>query len=872
MPSDPQPSTPPQGVTFGDPVQAGTTFGTPSTPPQGVTFGDPSSPSNPYDKDTIMGNIRASGEEAKGFVKGAGRTAAGLLDLYSKAPGGVLPGVSPEAQRGTRAVADWLHQHTQLNNEYQKTGNVAETVAEFAGPLLAEKLGLTAATGAAEGMEAAPGVVQKVSDALGAMAKKAKIFEENPDIHAMVQRGIEAVKSTAPGRVIASTLSGVTEGAARGAAEQGAQTYVKTGGDPEATLESAKTGAIYGGVGGGVFSGGARTVREGAQAVENARPITLNLGGGDFPALAGGKKLNMPPLDEVQVDPITSAVDQATGNIGKTAVANSLARSLMERPAGMQRETQFDRLLPAPEGSAQGFRVGTAPAREVGQPPRTSTVTEKTGTRTAPNPDYEAPAGVRPPGRTAEETAEEIGQGATTATPERSYEGPPDTRNATQRRLDAAGRTVPRRMIVPPETVEQPVYQQRPVTTQPTKAVTTLPDRATEMQPDAQGTGGGGPMILTSDGQASSVERARLELARRERILSNPDLVDEMGTRQHQAMMDEHADLSEQLRRYDDYAARQAHFPVPNIPEAINNTTSIGEAGDFLKAHHGAFWDAADKASGGQFSALRDEEKWLEKKLYSENPSGKLEDLRQQLAENQQKQMDFFDQHRTAVSPQEWDTARQGYQDGIVLKNLHNLIESNFKGITRADVAARPSLQRVFTPQEDFTKQLNDFYEDGFRNTATNGQVLERTIGKEHMLDLKSMGQLFENSERREATKSLMDNISANVRRHGWAVGGIGGAAGYGLAHAAGTLTGVGAEAVLPTVAGMVGVPLMKGTVTGTMHYLSDRIASDPDFMKRFTYAVLNKIPPRTAGPILASRIVSTPAATIANQENRKEQ
>ena len=812
---------------------------------------------NPYDPNTFMGNVRGSIEEGKGIIKGVGRTAAGLLDAYAKSPGGVVPGVVGNGD-AARTAADWLHQHTQLNNEQQKRGNVAETIAEFAGPALLERLGLAGVAAAGEAgnavdaAEAAP----KVSESLTNLAKKAKIFEEHPDIHAAVQKGLKAIQATAPGRIAAAVVEGATKGAVRGGVEQGAQTFVKSGGDIPETADATKTGVEWGGGLGAIIPGGAQTLREGAQAVENARPIQLNIGGGDFPALAKGKKLNMPPLDEVAADPVTAAVDQASGNIGRTAVANSLVRSLNERPAGMQRETQFDRLLPAPQGSAQGFRVGTTPTREVGQPPRTSTVTEQTGTRTVPNPDYEAPAGelTTSPGRTAEDTAEEIGQGATTATPERSYAGPgaTDTRNATQRRLDAARGRVPSRMILPPETAEQPVYQQRPVTT----------------EEGTQGTGGGGPLILTNDGQATSVERARLELARRARALNDPEMVEEMGPRNAQTMQDEHDDLTEQLRRYDDFAAKQAHFPVPNIPEAINNTTSIGEAGDLLKAHHGAFWDAADKASGGEFSVLRDEEKWLEKKLYSENPTGKLDDIRQQIAENQQKQMDFFDQHRTNVSPQEWDTARQGYQDGIVLKNLHNLIESNFNGITRADVLERPELQRVFKPGDDFNKQLNDFYNDGFRNTATNREVLQRTIGNEHMLDLKQMGQLFENSERRGATKSLMQTIGASMRRHDWAIGGLGGAA-YGLTHAAGTMAGVGAEAVLPTLAastaGMIGVPVVKGGVTGTLKYLGDRIATDPDFMKRFTYAVLNKIPPRTAGPILAARIIST----IQNQQNQ---
>ena len=776
---------------------------------------------NPYDPDTFMGNVRGSIEEGKGIIKGVGRTAAGLLDVYAKSPGGVVPGVAPGTVDAARTAADWLHQHTQLNNAQQVRGNVAETIAEFAGPALLERLGLAgvAAAGEAGNVADAAEAAPKVSESLTNLAKKAKIFEEHPDIHAAVQKGLQAIQSTAPGRITARMAGGAAEGAARGATEQGAQTFVKSGGDPEATIDAMKTGATWGGGAGALIPGGAQTLREVATAIDNARPIELGLAGANFPARAGGKSLNMPPLNEVPVDPVTSAVDAASGNIGKTAVANSLARSIAER-APEPTVIPPSRRLPGGGGIAipgPGEPTPTGEGQIAFEPGK-----QQIGTRVV---EGKGPGKFNLPRYQGEE--------------------PPPTGEGD---LTQQG------------SHREPIYQYRNAPKPGTEGnvVTDTP------------MGGPGNLILTADGQGLSVMRARQQLAQWDRILNDDDIVNEMGVREHGQLVGARQDLSEQLNRYDDFAAKQNHFPAPDIRDAVANTTSLGEAGDLLKATHGPFWDKADEltARGGDeesFSDLRDEEKRLEKQIYGPNPTGKLDDLRQQLANNQQKQMDFFDKYRTQVSPQEWDTARSGYQDGIVLKNLHNLIESNFNGITRAETQARPSLQRVFQPGNNFNSQLEDFYNGGFRNSATNREVLQRTIGNDHMLDLKQMGQLFENSERRGATKSLMDNISANVRRHGWAVSGLGGAAGYGLAHAAGTVAGVGAETVLPTVAGVVGVPLLKGTVTGTLHHITDRIATDPDFLKRFTYAVLNKIPPRTAGPILAARI----GATLQNQKNQ---
>ena len=173
-------------------------------------------------------------------------------------------------------------------------------------------------------------------------------------------------------------------------------------------------------------------------------------------------------------------------------------------------------------------------------------------------------------------------------------------------------------------------------------------------------------MILTADGKLSSVEKARAELAARDRILNTPSMVDEMPVRQHQQLLAEHADLTEQLRRYDDYAASQPHFARPNVLEAVRNTNSLADASAQLKATHSPVWAEADKASGGEWTNLREREKWLRKKLASDNPIGNYDDLAGELKQNQPDQMAFFEKYRTTLSPEEAHTAINGYQDGIV--------------------------------------------------------------------------------------------------------------------------------------------------------------------------------------------------------------
>ena len=764
-------------------------------------------------------NPRRDWEKVKGFAKDAARTGAGLLDLANTpmaptaTPGQALPEI--------KHLTDKVRARTQLTNPDQESGGFVESALEFL-PMMEEE---------------APGMMKNLAEKYNVGADLAKFAQKYPKIAAAWNVMMEGTKA-----------------AVRGGAEQGGQTYLKTGGDVAATTEAAKTGAEFAGVAGA----GASAAGETSNLIKAGRPGARTVAGAKFETNPKTGKPILRNLEEVPQDPATQAVDEAMGNIAKTGVANSLNRANASRPVGMAQETNPARMLQPPEGSAQGFQVGTTPPREVGQPPQTATVTEQTGTQTVPNPQYEAPAGelTRQPGQTAEQTAEEIGAGATAATPQRSYAGPGDvdTRNATQKRIDAARGLVPERMLVPPETTEQPVYQQRPVTTQPQKAVTTHPERATEMQPDTQRIGGGGPLILTSDGQATSVQRARQQLAQYKKILGDPDEVAEMGVRQHQAMVNAHDDLAGQLDRYDNYAASQPHFAPHDPVEAVRNTDDLGDAAEQLKAAHAPFWRAADQASGNQFTKLREREKWLQARLNSKNPIGNYDDLSAELEQNQNDQMAFFDKYRNTVSPQEWQTARSGYQDGIVLGNLNDMLQRKFGGISREleqrGMTTGNQRQRVFQPTKNFNQELEDFY-----NNGNNRDVLQRTIGQDHMDSLHDLGLMFSSTDRMDKTQGLMQSIMTSIRHHYHGVRGmLAGGAGVGMlaAHQAGMeLAKSGA------VAGAgLSIPILTGTASGINRYITNKLITDPSFLKTFSYA-LDKVPARTAGPLLAARIIA---------------
>jgi hypothetical protein len=591
-------------------------------------------------------------------------------------------------------------------------------------------------------------------------------------------------------------------------------------------------------------------INKGMDAIAEAKPTTTPIAGANFPTLAKGG-LNIPALNEVGIDPGTAAADQAHGNLAKRAVARTLTRSNAARAAlndAAPIVTDPTRMLPPPEGRAQGFQVQPPEATEtITQPTVQPSEPQYNGQQTVPNPNYQAPGGslTQEPGQTPEQAAQQIGTSAETIPPRViTGPGPVDTRNAAQTRLDLAGPTVPERVVTGEPTTTESIWQ----------------------QPNPQATGGGvdrsmgGPMILTNDGQGTSVMKARANLQNYERIMNGPEW-DEIGVRNQQQILDAHADLSDQLHRYDDYAANRSHFPMHDVNEAIRNTNGLIDGGQLLMDEHRPFWQTANRESGGAFTALDNQRKGLEASLYNDSSTtsrlSKIEDL-----QHVHNQMDaLFDKYRTSFAPGEWKIAKDGYADGANMKQLGHLYEAHINGITQADQALRPpspggrGLQRVFDPGASYNNSIEKMFND-----PQASKSLDRTIGTEGKLDMKEIGQLFQNSQRRGATQNIIQYIGKAIRNHAWAYGGIAGGLASGAAHL---------PAELSAAIGF-GTPLAKGTITGTIKYITDKLATDPDFLKSFTYAVKNDVAPTVAGQLLAHKLImgrtSSEMVTSQNQ------
>lgn len=238
-------------------------------------------------------------EELIGVAKGAGQTAAGLLENYARTPGyvtGVVPGTEAAAQR----MADWLRLHSQTTNQSQKEGALGETLAEYMA--LPE---LDAETMTAK--------LPAIAERLGQGAKLAEFLSKNPKALTLMNLGVNSLK---------------------GGAAQGTQQLLKTG-----DTASVPSAALYGTLGELGLRGAAEMIGGGAGAVAQsaaeAAPQPVEIAGEQVPRVAAGAR---------GATQAAQAAEQQTGM--QNALGTVLNRTLRR---GLE---PYDRFVPRP---AQDF-------------------------------------------------------------------------------------------------------------------------------------------------------------------------------------------------------------------------------------------------------------------------------------------------------------------------------------------------------------------------------------------------------------------------------------------------------------------------------------------------------------------------------------
>lgn len=315
---------PPPGVTLGAAIPAAPQAAAPAiqTPPPVATPPVPVGP-KPTIWQTVKSNVSdelqhgfATGPII-GFVKGAAKTAAGLVTLaqpfgdntidvahyrrehpdasldeaWDAVQGkpslsSLVTGQQPTPYRAPQPVRDhdavqqsvnWFRSHSDPEGLFQHLGEVGENIAELLGTD-----GLASLSIAGDGVKAA-GIAEKMT----AAANTAKVLGNNPKIAKLVALGLHAAHA-----------------AVRAGAEGGLQTLVKTGGDTDAAAVGAGLGAAGGAVLEPVMAGAGAVIRK------IAAPSTTVTGVED--AARGAVTDRLAETNATRVTP-TNALPQSTG-------------------------------------------------------------------------------------------------------------------------------------------------------------------------------------------------------------------------------------------------------------------------------------------------------------------------------------------------------------------------------------------------------------------------------------------------------------------------------------------------------------------------------------------------------------------------------
>lgn len=175
-------------------------------------------------------------DAGKGFVKEAGKTLLGAASVLDKISGSPRIDIGAHPVHALDSFTNWLEEPSA--NLDEKIGGVGENVAEFMTP------------------EELVSLVGKGPGALKRAAQLEAVLVQNPKMAQLLRVGTEVAKHPA-------LRQGVTAGI---------QTFLKTGGNTQAALQSASETAAVG----GVLGEGAGLLGEGAQSVLNR---TADVGG-----------------------------------------------------------------------------------------------------------------------------------------------------------------------------------------------------------------------------------------------------------------------------------------------------------------------------------------------------------------------------------------------------------------------------------------------------------------------------------------------------------------------------------------------------------------------------------------------------------------
>ena len=650
-------------------------------------------------------------QEGVGMVKGGMHTMAGLLTMFGtpdpmilKAAGYDANGnkndlnslvtgqhnTQPLVEPHIKAAADWLNAHAQDHGMWQHIGDFGESALELMTP---EALGaLGKVEGVVKGGEAAAKVGEVVSAAqkYADAAKVSKVLDSMPRIKALVMIGLRA--------------------AAKGAAEVGGQTLVKTGGDTDAALSAAETGAVAGGIGAPLLDAAGSAV---SSAIARRATTIEDVGGVPTNVSAEARNARGTPQQVA----------------GRASIKNAAQSTLADR-LGEVNESRA-----VPEDTQPQLPARTGPFQFELKGPNTEMRTEGGGSATEPRKRQIG-------------TQYVAGKGSGTAPKTEAYAG-------------AGGF-----QYSPGEEALPPVSDAEPFGAKGHKEPVFQYLSGAKPGGEAPGTEvlGGGGTLRTQDPNIAKAHVANLN-----NLIDSPDF-ENMPPEQQAQIREARADAQQQLGRYHQEVRQnlpgygKPNFPQIDIPKAIQRVGSYTDAANHLEgvATEG-YNNIADSLglndiSGGKFNTIRNANKAAWARYTGATSAEELHNAGLTVDETNRQMQDLLqDDIGGSVSDKELSGFNDAYGQAQKLKYVANAVDKAFSG--NPSTSARSFEYRGFNGQT-LMSNLNGLE----RKFGRSG--LARVVGEDNLNTLYQVAELNRTNEARAKFGAAVAPVAKFLSMH----------------------------------------------------------------------------------------------------------
>jgi hypothetical protein len=483
------------------------------------------------------------------------------------------PSTPDAADRAAQTIADWLRKNTDRQGFIQKSGAAGEILAELF----------------------SPGEVSR------AVTLPDKLME--------AARAMKAVDSTpALQRLLSRSLSG----AATAGTEIGAQTYARTGGDPEATAKATATGAGIGAVA-EPLAGGLGDYLQGLK--ERGAALAEPIPEPTYQQPAARPRPSVP--QRVTPDIVTPEV--VTPNIPERAPAAERFAAQEQQAAQAATQASLEDLNQYRQVNAQGTPTNI---QQLGLPSRSATepyqftVPGWSATSEAGDLLHEAGARYKQAGTRVVE-----GRGQAQMQPWEAQQVPFDLPRygeepgAVVRQVDAQGNTIPLEQPEPTPPAEAATPPETPTVSHREPIMQATAYR-TEVRPGSeirQATTVGGPSVITTDPEVAAGHLDQIE-----RIVQDPNF-SELPPQRQMDILNSRNQVMRQMQEYQslqgqhDYSPylHQPTFQPTNIEEALSRVGDMGDAADEMmrgpKEMYDRWTQLTQNRPGGSFQDLNNE-------------------------------------------------------------------------------------------------------------------------------------------------------------------------------------------------------------------------------------------------------------------------